>query len=78
MNEALLKKQITDEDIRKLVIARLRTLSSGKKISIGSDGEFTKEELIRSVEADDKIGKKITEIQLQYLRSLKEGLFLNE
>mgnify|MGYP001609613927 CR=1 FL=1 len=78
MNEVILKKQITDEDIRKLVIARLRMLSSGKKLSIGSDGEFTKEELIKSVEADDQIGKKITEIQLHYLRSLKEGLFFNE
>lgn len=72
------KQIVTDEDIRKLVIARLRTLSSGKKISIGSEGEYTKDQLIASVENNNKIGKKITQIQLHYLRSLKEGLFLND
>ncbi len=78
MSESKAKKSIIDEDIRKLVIARLRTLSSGRKISIGSDGEFTKDELIQRVEQNDEIGKKITEIQLQYLRSLKEGIFLKD
>lgn len=69
--------KITDEEIRKLVIARLRAFSSGRKISIGSEGEFTKEELIDRVERKDPIGNKIIEIQLSYLRSLKEETFLS-
>lgn len=72
------QRTVTDEDIRKLVIARLRASSSQRKISIGSDGEFTKDELIKRVEKNDNIGKKITQIQLHYLQSLKEGEFLSE
>ncbi len=63
-----------DRLIRNLVIARLRSLPSGKKISLGSQGEFTNQELIIRVEKDDEVGKKITQIQLEYLRSLKNIL----
>ncbi len=69
-------KIVSDSDIRSLVIARLRALSSGRKISMGSAGEFSKDELIKRVAKNDEIGKKIVEIQLQYLRSLKEGFLL--
>lgn len=72
------KKNITDEEIRQLVIERLKTFPSGKKISIGSDGDFSKEELIAHVGQEDKIGKKIIEIQLAYLRSFKEGNLFEE
>lgn len=72
------KKKITDEDIRKLVIERLKSFPSGKKVSIGSEGDFSKEELINHVEDQDKIGKKIIEIQLAYLQSLKGGMLLDE
>lgn len=76
-----MKKQTTQhyalqEDIKRLVIARLRTLGGNKRISIGSEGEFNKDQLIERVEKEDSIGKKIMEIQLQYLQSLKEGVFL--
>ena len=76
-----MKKQTTQyyaiqEDIKRLVIARLRTLGSNKRISIGSEGKFNKDQLIERVEQEDSIGKKIIQIQLQYLRSLKEGAFL--
>lgn len=69
---------VTDEDIRKLVIARLRMLSSGRKMSIGSNGEFSRDELIKRVEKNDEVGKKIVKIQLQYLQSLKDGVFLGD
>lgn len=75
MNKLEPKKLITDEDIRKLVIARLRSFSSDKKISIGSNAEYTKEELIKKIEDNDEIGQKIVAIQLEYLRSLKNSIF---
>ena len=78
MTKPKARKIISDEDIRKLVIARLKTLSADKKISIGSEGSFTKEELIKRVDLNDRIGKKITAIQLHYLKSLKEGVLLDE
>lgn len=70
--------KINDIDIRKLVVERLRTLPSGKKISIGSEGSFTKDELIKRVELGDKVGEKIIEVELEFLRALKRGEFFDE
>ncbi|MBI5001952.1 hypothetical protein HZC31_01055 [Candidatus Woesearchaeota archaeon] len=63
-----------DEDIKKLIIARLEVLPSDKKISIGSIGEFTKEQLIESVKREDAIGRKMIQIELEFLQALKEGI----
>lgn len=71
------KLTVTTEEIRQLVVARLRSFPSGKKLSIGSDGEFSKDELIQRVNEGDLIGKKIIEIQLSYLRSFKEDTLLS-
>lgn len=61
-----------DETIKETVIARLSTMPSDQKISVGSEGEFTKEELIDHIKRGDKIGKKFIEIELEFLRALKE------
>ena len=66
------KKILSDEDVRKLVMARLSVLSKDTMISLGSEGSFTRDELIQSVENGDKIGEKLAEIQLEWLRSFKE------
>ncbi len=66
-----------DNDFKKVVIERLDTLPSNKKISIGSSGEYSKDELIKNVKNNTSVGKKIVQIELEFLRSLKEGL-LNE
>jgi hypothetical protein len=65
---------ITTEEIKQLVIERLRRIPAGKKISIGEDGDFTSDELIKFVETNDKVGDKIIKMQLEYLRSLKDLL----
>ena len=62
------------EAIKELVIARLDTLPSDQKISIGNSGEFTKEEIIQHVKKEDNIGKKMIEIEMEFLRAIKEGL----
>lgn len=67
-----------NEEIKKIVIARLEVFPSDKKISIGSIGELTKEEMIENVEKETDIGKKIAEVQLNYLRTLKEGIFYEQ
>ncbi len=67
-----------DKDVKKIVIARLEIFPSDKKISIGSVGELTKQEMIENVENGTAIGKKIVEVQLNYLRSLKEGVFYEQ
>lgn len=72
------KNKISDAEIRRLVVERLRTLPSGKQVSIGDEGSFTKEELINKVESEDFIGEKLIEVELEFLRSLKEGVFFDE
>lgn len=71
-------KKVTDKEIRQLVIERLRTLPSGKQIAIGSEKSYSKEELIFAVEKDSDLGKKIIEVELEFLRSLKGQSFYDE
>lgn len=66
------EQQTMDEDIKDLVIARILTLPENKEISIGSKGDYSKEELIDHVKVGDAVGKKFVEIELQYLQSLKD------
>jgi len=68
------EKNKYDEEIRKLVATRLETLPDGAVISVGSDGEFTKEQVIKSVLEGDEIGQKMVEIEMSFLQSLKEGV----
>ncbi len=70
-----MKSEIS-EDVKALVIARLETLPANKKISIGSYGDFTRDELIEHVKKEDEIGRKMVEIELEFLRALKEGIII--
>jgi len=71
------KKEGISEDLKDLVIERLEVLSPHKKIYIGSVGAFTKDELIERVKQGDEIGQKIVNIELSFLRALKEGTLLD-
>lgn len=72
--------QTISNEIKELVIARLEVLPKDTGISIGSAGEFTRDELIERVKKGDSVGQKIVEVQLNYLQSLKSltNEFLNE
>ncbi|MDP4012915.1 MAG: hypothetical protein Q8R00_04905 [Candidatus Nanoarchaeia archaeon] len=62
------------KEIKQLVLVRLETLPSDKKISIGYYGDFEKADLINHVEKEDEVGKKIIEIEIEFLRNFKKGL----
>ena len=62
-----------EQEIRAIVIARLESLPDNLKLSLGSEGEFSKQQLIAHVHEGDAIGKKIVEVQMHFLRSLKQG-----
>ncbi len=64
------------EEIKELVILRLETLPSDKKISIGSYGEFSKEELIEHVKKEDDIGRKMIDVEMEFLKAIREGIIL--
>lgn len=72
------KIHISDEEIRNLVIERLKVLPSGKRISVGSDGSYSKDELVAHVAEQDEVGQKIIQAQVAFLRSLKTGTLFNE
>lgn len=66
------KNKETQEDIKKLVIARIRAVSDELGIVIGST-KYSKEEILQSVEEGDELGKEVIEIQMDYLRDMAEG-----
>lgn len=71
------KDEKMSEDVKELVIARLGIMPSTYKLSIGSDGTFTKNELIKHVIAEDKIGKQIARMQLNFIRALTTGKLID-
>jgi len=60
------------EDIRELVLARIKAASDDLRIAIGST-EYTKTEMIENVKAGNEVGKEILEIQMEYLRDMASG-----
>ena len=71
-------QELYSDEIKQLVIERLKTIPPDKKISIGKEGDFTISELIDSVNRKDRVGQKITEVQMEFLQSLKTGATLYE
>lgn len=71
-------KLVSDQEIRDLVIARLQSMSENRRMSIGSDGDFSKEELVQNVKTGSDVGNTIIQIQLNYLQSLKNGIFFSK
>lgn len=66
-----------DEEVRRLVLARLQVTSADTIKCIGSEGSFSRDELIEHVKIGDKIGKTVEHIEMEWLRALKNGL-INE
>mgnify|MGYP001566162526 CR=1 FL=1 len=69
------KNQEIEELKKKIVIERLRQAPPTVKIAFGSMNEFmNRDELIEQVEKETEIGKKIINIQLEYLKAFKKGI----
>lgn len=70
------KKSTENEElIRSIVIERLRAMPQNVKIALGSNGTFlSKDELIREVDNNTDVGKKIIMIQFEYMKALKKGI----
>ena len=64
-----------DDTVRQLVVARLATFPNDRGISVGSYGEFSRDELIKHVLDGDEIGDTMVEMDLEYLRMLKKDGF---
>jgi hypothetical protein len=63
-----------DEEIRRLVIERIKRTSDELQIVIGDeDKKFSKQELIKSVERGDEVGRLVVDIQMNFLKAMAEG-----
>jgi len=70
------KNPITNDDIKNLVVERLKAFPVDKRLLVGGSSQsLGKEDLIKHVKKQSKIGQKVIDIQLNYLRSFKKGTF---
>lgn len=54
-------------------MARLEVLPDNIGITVGSEGNYTKEQLLEHVDSGDSVGKQFIDLDLDFLRALKEG-----
>lgn len=69
---SLEEEKIFQEQIKELVIARIRTLSDDVALSIGGE-ELKRDQLIEHVREDDEVGKELIEMQLEFLQDMASG-----
>ncbi len=63
------------EIIKKIVLERVKSMAPNVRIALGSkEGFLNKDQICDEIKKDTPVGKKIIEIQMRYLRALKEGL----
>ena len=56
--------------VQKLVVERLRTMPPDVSFSIGSYGDFTRNQLITEVEKNTRIGKATIDMEINFLRQM--------
>lgn len=77
--ESKKEEKIISQDLKDLVMERIDVLSPDMKFFVGADGkEFNKQDLIDSVERGDEVGKQVVEMEMAFLRGLKDGVLLDE
>ncbi len=66
------KDKNLQEEVRKLTIERLKASSGDLRVSVGAE-DYTKAELLESVERGDEVGREVMDAQIEYLRDMAEG-----
>lgn len=72
IDTSLIEDMSLQDQIRELVIARIRTLPEDMALSIGGE-ELKRDQLIEHVVQDDAIGKELTDMQLEFLQDMASG-----
>ena len=68
-----------NEKVKELVIARIDAkMPSNIKISIGSSGSLSKEQMIEHVRKGDKEGKEIIQMHLNFIKAITSGHLMKE
>lgn len=71
-NVSSAEEEIFQEQIKELVIARIRTLPDDVALSVGGE-ELKRDQLIEHVQEDDAVGKELIEMQLEFLQDMASG-----
>lgn len=66
------QKVVSNEDVKNIVLERLKILSPDTVISIGSSENVSRDELIQHVKDEDSVGELFAEMQMEWIRSFKE------
>lgn len=61
------------DEFKEIVIKRLEAMPENVKVSMGSLGTFSRDELIHNVAEDSELGKFIVDMQIKYLKSMSRG-----
>lgn len=67
------KKKSLRKKEKETVWARVQACGDDFELSIGGSGVLSKEDLLRNIRDETKIGKQIIRIQMEYLRDLVNG-----
>ncbi|RLC34398.1 hypothetical protein DRH14_03120 [Candidatus Shapirobacteria bacterium] len=67
------KKKSLRKKEKETVWARVQAYGDDFELSIGGSGVLSKEDLLRNIRDETKIGKQIIRIQMEYLRDLVNG-----
>ena len=61
-----------EEQLRELVVARLSAIPKNLQMAVGSN-QYSIEDLVKSVQRGDDVGKQLVVTQIQYLKDLASG-----
>lgn len=64
-----------EEEQKKLVLARFKTLNPDAKIMLGDKRELTVKEIIKHINKGDQFGKKVIQVQMGMLKVLAENVY---
>jgi hypothetical protein len=74
------EKENLEEIKKEIAIERLRQAPPSIKVSFGTaDGKFmNRDEMIKQIQSDTEIGKKIMKMQLEYLKAFKKEILAGD
>ena len=61
------------EEFREIVIKRLEAMPENVRVSMGSVGTFSREDLIKNVNDNTELGQLILKMQIEYMKSMTKG-----
>lgn len=59
------------KNIKKAIIERINRIPKDVRISVSSDESYSPEEIIEHINAGDRLGKKILQIESEYIKYLE-------